>query len=531
MIPRLRARRPLAVAAALSVAAVLAACSSQTLGTVTESTPATTPTPSASVPASPGATPGATSGTDPALAVYYGQHLAWSACGGSFRCAYLTVPIDYAKPAGDTMKLAVLRLPASGDRLGSMITDPGGPGSSGVDFARQARALFSDTLRSHYDVVGFDPRGVQRSSPITCLSDKQWDGYLAADGTPDTAAEESQYVAWDKTFAQGCVSRSNLEVLKHASTVETAKDLDILRVALGDKKLTYFGFSYGTMLGAVYADLFPTHIARMVLDGAMDPSIGNVGLTHGQAKGMELALTRFVEDCDKQSDCPLPDGVQTGLTKLQSWLDGLDAKPLTTGDPERPLTQALGLGAIFSYLYFPAYGDWDALRAGLQDAFDGDGSTLLQMFDERNQRNDAGHYTTNLYSAYYAISGLDYPDRPDEAQIKVLADQWSKEAPIAGASLAWSTLLYSYWPVPATGHPHEIHAPGSPPILVVGTTYDPATPYPWAQALAKQLSKGVLLTRVGDGHTGYGKGSACTDQAVDSYLVTGATPPAGTVCR
>ena len=523
MITRLRSRRPLALAGALSVAALLAACSSRTIGSITESTAA----PSSS--ASPSA--GASAGVDPALATYYGQRLSWTACGGSFRCAYLTVPLDYAKPDGTTIKLAVLRLPASGSRIGAMVTDPGGPGDSGVDFAREARALFSDTLREHYDVVGFDPRGVQRSSPINCLSDKQWDEYFAADGSPDGAAGEAQFVALDKTFAQGCLARSNPEVLKHVSTVETAKDLDILRAALGDKKLTYFGFSYGTMLGAVYADLFPTHIARMVLDGAMDPSIGNVGLAHGQAKGMELALTRFVEDCDKQSDCPLPDGTQAGLDKLQSWLTGLDSKPLSTGDPKRPLTQALGLGAIFSYLYFPAYGDWDSLRVGLQDAFDGDGSTLLQMYDERNDRDGAGRYTTNLYSAYNAISAIDYPDRPDEAQVKVLADQWSKEAPIAGASLAWATLLYNYWPVPATGHPHEIHAPGSPPILVVGTTYDPATPYPWAQALAKQLSKGVLLTRVGDGHTGYGKGSDCTDQAVDRYLVTGVTPPVGTVCR
>ena len=527
MITALRTRRALALVGALAAAALVASCSSKTIGTVTQSSPA--PGPSSS--ATPGASSSVPSGVDPALATFYGQRLNWAVCGGSFRCATLTVPLDYSQPGGATIKLAVLKLPASGQRIGSMVTDPGGPGASGVDFARQARAIFSDSLREHYDVVGFDPRGVQRSSPINCLTDQQWDDYLAADGTPDDAAEQNQLVAWDKTFTAGCASRSNAQVLKHVSTVETAKDLDILRAALGDPKLTYFGFSYGTMLGAVYADLFPTHIARMVLDGAMDPSIGNVGLAHGQAKGMELALTRFVEDCDKQSDCPLPDGTQAGLDKIQSWLDGLDSKPLPTGDAKRPLTQALGLGAIFSYLYFPAYGDWDTLRAGLQDAFDGDGSTLLQMYDERNDRNDAGHYTTNLYSAYNAISALDYPDRPDVTQVKTLADQWSKEAPIAGASLAWATLLYNYWPVPATGRPHEIHAPGSPPILVVGTTYDPATPYPWAQALAKQLSKGVLLTRVGDGHTGYGKGSDCTDQAVNHYLVSGTTPPAGTVCQ
>jgi len=189
------------------------------------------------------------------------------------------------------------------------------------------------------------------------------------------------------------------------------------------------------------------------------------------------------------------------------------------------------VNAIASYLYFPAFGDWDQLLIGLQASFDGDGSTLLSMLDERTSRNEAGHYPDNFESALYAVNALDRPDRPTAAQSQVLADQWSKEAPVFGAFTAWGILPYQYWDVPADDSPHVITAPGSPKILVVGTTYDPATPYPWAQAVAKNLSQGVLLTRVGEGHTAYGKGSQCTDSAIDRYLLTGVTPTAGTVCR
>jgi pimeloyl-ACP methyl ester carboxylesterase len=516
--------RRLSVGALVAVAAVLlAACSSGTIGSITQET---------SSAGSPNPSPSTSGSVQPGLARFYDQKPAWRACGGGFLCASVLVPIDYAAPDGDAIALAVIKLPASSPaaRIGALVTDPGGPGASGVDFARDAKGLFSAGLRARYDIVGFDPRGVQRSAPVNCLSDAQWDAFNAYDGSPDTTAEEAGLASWDKELGQSCEARS-AHVLGHVSTVESAKDMDILRAILGQPTLDYFGFSYGTFLGATYADLFPTKVGRMALDGAMDPSLGMVGLQHGQAKGFELALDRFVADCQHQSDCPLPGGTQAGLAKLQQFFTSLDAHPLPTGDDKRPLTQALGVGAVIDYLYFPAYGDWDQLRSGLQAAFDGDGSVMLAMFDQFQGRNDAGKYTSNLASSYFSVEALDYPDRPDVAQARVLAAQWAKEAPLLGATFAWATMSASFWPVAATGHPHEIHAPGSPPILVVGSTYDPATPYPWAQALASQLSKGVLLTRVGDGHTAYGKGSACIDSAVDRYLLTGVTPPIGTVCH
>jgi pimeloyl-ACP methyl ester carboxylesterase len=508
-------------------ALLLAACSQAKVGTITEGSAA----PSQSASPSPSASASVDPGVDPALAPYYTQRLSWAGCGGSFECADLTVPLDYAQPTGDTTKISVLRLKSSGGtRLGALVTNPGGPGGSGVDFARAARSIFPEQVLAAYDVVGFDPRGVQRSSPIECLTDAQYDAFIALDGTPDDKAEVTQIDAALKQFADGCKAKSGA-MLAHVGTPDSARDMDVLRAALGEDKLDYVGFSYGTLLGATYADLFPTKVGRMVLDGAVDPTLGNIGLQHGQAKGFELALRRFVENCQQQSDCPLPDGTQAGLDSIKTLFDDLDSEPLPTGQTDRPLTQALAQGAVLSYLYFPAYGDWDALRQGLAAAFDGDGSVLLDMLDQRNERSSNGKYATNLPYAYYAVSALADPARPTTAETATLAAQWTKESPILGDLFAWANDIWQYWPVAANDTPHALTAKGAPPILVVGTTYDPATPYPWSQSLAKQLSSGVLLTRVGDGHTAYGKGSACTDNAVDRFLLTGKAPAEGTVCR
>lgn len=521
-IPSSRRRAAIAAAAVVAgLSLVLSSCSG-TVGSVTQESPTSGGSSSGS-PASP---------SDPALATFYSQRLAWTPCGGSFVCARLTVPLDYSAPSGGTITLALIKLPASdpAQRIGSLVTNPGGPGASGVDFVRSARAVFDASLRARYDIVGFDPRGVAGSDPVECLTDKQTDAFLAVDGTPTTPAQVTAIDTLARQLAVGCRTRSP-KIYAHIGTLDAARDVDVLRAALGDQKLTWFGFSYGTELGATYADLFPTHVGRMVLDGAIDPSLTNVEMSHGQAKGFEVALHHFVLWCDQQADCPLPQGEQQGVDRIAAFFDGLDTTPLATHDAKRPLTQALAMNAVLSYLYFPAYGDYDQLLIGLQDAFDGDGQTLLSMLDQRNERNSRGHYADNFISALYAVNALDRPDRPTAAQSAVLAEQWSKEAPVFGAFTAWGILPFQYWDVPATDPPHEIHAPGSPKILVVGTTYDPATPYPWAQALAKQLSQGVLLTRVGDGHTGYGKGSACTDSAVDRYLLSGETPPTGTVCH
>jgi pimeloyl-ACP methyl ester carboxylesterase len=476
-------------------------------------------------------TPAPTASVEPSLAPFYGQRLVWAGCGNGLRCSKLLVPVDYAHPTSGSIRLALIKLPTPNQvtRIGSLILNPGGPGGSGVDYARSARSVVDGAVRSRYDVVGFDPRGVARSAPVECLDDGQTDAFLALDATPDTPTEVRRLDQASRQFADECKARSP-RMYAHIGTEDAARDVDVLRAALGDQKLYWLGASYGTFLGATYADLFPTRVGRMVLDGAIDPTLGNVELTHGQVKGFELALGRFVQDCQRHSDCPLPQGTQAGLDRIQRLFHDLDATPLDTGDPARPLTESLAENAVLSYLYFPPT-DWEQLRFGLQSAFDGDGSVLLLMLDDRTRRDDSGHYANNSNAALYAVSALDRPDRPTADQSQMLADQWSKEAPIFGTFLAWGDLPFQYWSAPATGRPHAIHAPGSPKILVVGTTYDPATPYPWAQALAKQLSQGVLLTRVGDGHTGYGMGSQCTDTAIDRYLLTGVTPPAGTVCR
>jgi pimeloyl-ACP methyl ester carboxylesterase len=527
-------------AVVLATALLLVACST-TSGTVTQDSASTSvssaggdPSSSTSSTASSTATASAapTPSLDPALAQFYGQTLVWTACGGGFQCSRLTVPLDYADPTGDKIRIALIRLRAGNPsaRLGSLVINPGGPGASGVDFVRGAKSAFDAPVRARYDIVGFDPRGVARSAPVVCLSDKQTDEFLAADGTPTTPDQVATIDSLAKGLADGC-KRNAPKLFAHISTVEAVKDVDILREALGDSTLNWFGFSYGTLLGTTYADLFPTRVGRMVLDGVIDPSLSNVELAHGQAKAFEVALHHFIAWCDRQRDCPLPKGDQAGIDRIQGFLDSIDGNPLQTADPKRPLTQALAMNTMISYLYFPAYGDWDQLLIGLQAAFDGDGSTMLSMLDDRTDRNESGHYADNFESALYAVSALDRPDRPTAAESQRLADMWAQEAPVFGAFTAWGILPYQYWSVAANDPPHEIHAPGSPKILVVGTTSDPATPYPWAQSVAKQLSQGVLLTRVGDGHTGYGKGSRCTDSAIDRYLLTGATPPVGTVCH
>ena len=519
-------RRWTVLAGAATAALLLAAC------TTASPSPPVSSSPTSSVGPTTASTPANASAPDiAALSKYYGQQLRWTSCGGSFQCSKLTVPLDYSQPSGATISLAVIRLRTAdrATRLGSLVLNPGGPGGSGVAYARGAEAIVDDPVRARYDIVGFDPRGVGASAPVHCLTDKQIDLYTTTDGTPTTPAGVAKQVVVSKMFAAGCATTSPA-LFAHIGTIDSARDVDILRAALGDKTLNWLGASYGTFLGATYAGLFPTRVGRMVLDGAIDPTLTNNQLSLGQAKGFELALRHFVANCDQHSDCPLPkSSVQAGIARIQTLFVALQHKPLPT-DGGRPLTSALAMNAVLSYLYFPP-DDWDQLRYGLTDALSGNGATLLSMLDSRQGRDQNGRYTDNSTDALYAVNALDRPDRPGVVETEASAAAWGKVAPVFGAFLAWGQLPFTYWSAPATDTEHRITAPGSPPILVVGTTYDPATPYAWAHSLASQLSKGVLLTRIGDGHTAYGVGSPCIDKAIDTFLVSGTPPLAGTVCR
>lgn len=468
--------------------------------------------------------------TPPAdLTRFYDQQLRWSGCGGSFECSRLTVPRDWAHPDQGDIDVAVIRLPASDPehRIGSLLVNPGGPGVSGVEYARAARAQFTAPLREAYDIVGFDPRGTGETSPVRCLSDARLAAYFAADPTPDDAAERSAFTASIDELTQGCEQRSG-QILPFVSTEDTARDMDVLRAALGDDRLGYLGASYGTYLGAVYAGLFPDRVGRMVLDGALDPALDGVETGKQQLQGFQQAFDSFVADCATHSDCPLPaDKVAAGQRMSQFFAD-VDAHPLSTGDPARPLTEGLATLGVGEALYAPEY-FWEPLRAGLTQAFNGDGSVLLQLSDLYTNRHEDGSYS-NLLEANLAINCLDKGSLKTVGQAERLVPEYERLSPVFGAGFAWSSISCRDWPYPPQAPAEAIHAPGAAPILVIGTTRDPATPYSWAQALAGELDSGVLLTFDGDGHTAYNRGNACINRAVEAYLVSGTVPEDGKTC-
>ncbi|MFF4120112.1 alpha/beta hydrolase [Streptomyces sp. NPDC001714] len=525
---RPRARTRTMAAALLSAAALLASgCSSA--GGASTATSASTSAGTAQLAALPRSTPST-------LAPYYDQKLSWRECGvPGFQCATMKAPLDYADPGAGDVRLAVARKKATGKTkpLGSLLVNPGGPGGSAVDYLQQYAGIgYPAEVRARYDMVAVDPRGVARSEPVECLNGPQMDTFTETDMTPDDQKETDRLVGEFKTFAEACGKRS-AQLLRHVSTVDSARDMDILRAVLGDQKLNYVGASYGTFLGATYAGLFPERVGRMVLDGAMNPSLSARELNLQQTEGFETAFQSFARDCAKRTDCPLGDKGSTPTQiadNLKTFFQKLDAHPIPTGDPDgRKLTESLATTGVIAAMYDQA--EWEQLRDALHTAMkDNDGAGLLALSDSYYERDPDGRYS-NLMFANAAVNCLDLPPAftsPEEVE-KALPE-FEKASPVFGPNLAWASLNCAYWPVRATGEPHRIEAKGAAPIVVVGTTRDPATPYPWARSLAEQLSSGRLLTYVGDGHTAYGRGSTCIDSAINTYLLNGTPPPEGKRC-
>ncbi|MEV7973454.1 alpha/beta hydrolase [Cellulomonas sp. NPDC089187] len=505
-----RHARTLALTAVAALA--LAACSAGDGRTDTDATPS--PVVPTSVP-------------DGAEKIY-AQQIDWSSCG-DLECATVTVPLDWSDPSGDTIDIAVNRHQATGEKLGSLLINPGGPGGSGID-ALSSIALggFGDDVIAAYDLIGFDPRGVGQSTAVDCVGDAEMDALVSADYDFSTdegvAAAEAAYA----TLGKGCLANTG-PLLEHVDTVSAAKDMDVIRAVLGDDTLTYVGYSYGTQLGATYAALFPQQVGRLVLDGALDPTLSSQELSLGQAVGFENALRAYVTDCQNGTDCPLTGTVDEGLTQIRALLDQATATPLPTGTDGRTLTGALAFSGIALPLYDES--SWSYLTMGLREALAGDGSVLLQLADLYYDRDASGTYTTNSTVAFWAIGCADDRGTTDIAQMRADAAEIEAAAPTVGSFFGYGGVLCANWPVAEAGGLDSYTAEGAAPIVVIGTTNDPATPYTWAESLTATLGdSATLLTYEGEGHTAYGRSNSCILDAVDAYLVDGTVPADGTRC-
>ncbi|MFM9609957.1 alpha/beta hydrolase [Streptomyces niveiscabiei] len=457
-----------------------------------------------------------------------GQKLDWRRCTGSsapgsaWQCATMKAPLDWSKPEGRAIDVALLRTKSSGsegERIGSLLFNFGGPGGSGVDTLPSFEPDYT-TLRERYDLVSFDPRGVGRSEGVRCRSDEEIAAAESVDATPDTPAEERAFLQDADSFGQGCEKAAG-ELMSHVSTTDTARDMDLMRQVLGDDKLHYFGTSYGTELGGVYAHLFPKNVGRLVLDAVVDPTADAVGHGRNQAQGFQRALDNYLKSTGQDP--------KAGTRKIADLLERLDAEPLPTSS-DRELTQALAVTGIVTPLYSESA--WPSLTSALEEAEDGDGTGLLALADAYNERDASGHYSTETHSQR-VISCLDDKQRPTADETRKILPEFEKISPVFGPFLAWDTAGWCHdWPVAGQYETPEVSAPGAAPILLVGNTGDPATPYEGARRMAGELGKGVgvLLTWKGEGHGAYGSGSDCVDSAVDAYLLDGTVPRDGKVC-
>lgn len=459
--------------------------------------------------------------------------LDWAPCRGKLtsqaglQCATLAVPIDPSTPDGPTLDLALARKKSTGsadERIGSLVMNPGGPGGSGLEFLANASMAFPSSLTDRFDLVSFDPRGVGESDPVRCLDDDQKDEQLEGDLSPDDDAERAHSEAQQAELRKGCETR-NPDLVTHMSTADVAADMDRIRAAVGDEKLNYLGYSYGTAIGATYAAKFPANIRAMVLDGSVSPSASVADQAMVQATGFERTLGNFVTTCDADKSCALaPDTAAA----IESTRRSLEEKPVEvkTGAGTRTLTSDLFDYGLATALYDTS--TWGPTAKAIKNIRSGGAKTILALVDRQTGRQADGSYD-NSSDAQTMVNCADQNDHLTEEQARVEEEKIRAAAPTFGGLLGAGLTGCNDWPAPAEPTPAP-SAVGAPPILVIGTVGDPATPYEWAQEMSAALTGSVLLTYEGDGHTAFLRGGPCIEDAVVDYLVDLTLPAVGTRC-
>ncbi len=470
-----------------------------------------------------------------------GQPVSWGPCqkgggGGDAlpipagaQCGKIAVPVNYDKPDDAQATIALIRFRATGEKIGSLIINPGGPGESGIEAASSLVEGLPTQVRQRFDLVGFDPRGVGASTPaLWCNSDEDNDRLRADPQVDYSPAGVDRIEKTTKEFVQRCVDKMGTEFLANVGTTSVAKDLDALRAAVGDDKLNYLGYSYGTRIGAAYAEAYPDKVRAMILDGAVDPNADPIQADIDQAQAFQKAFDDYAADCAKDPACPLGTDAAKAVAVYRGLVDPLVDKPLKTKDP-RGLAYSDAIVGTIMALYSPNL--WRHLTQGLTEMTKGRGDTMLALADMYMRRDAEGHYT-NATDARVAVNCVDQPPVNDRDKVVAEDKRLREVAPFMSygeftGHAPMSTC--AFWPVPATSTPHTAKAPGLPPVLVISTTGDPATPYQAGVDLAKQLG-GALLTFKGTQHTVAFQGEQCVDDYVAAYLVDLKLPPAGATC-
>lgn len=482
---------------------------------------------------------------------YYEQTITWGACASgtfnSFRgvdssdpseyqCAFLKAPLDWSNPGGDQISLALAVHRSGSEGAPALFVNPGGPGGAVVSaLPYYAAKGLGESVVNAYDIVALDPRGVGGSTPVFCLSDQEKDRYNAGEDDSDSAGDDNPQSAVEsvqeesRTIAAGCREHSG-SLFEHIDTVSAARDFDMVRAVLGQDTLNLLGYSYGTFLGATYAGLFPERVGRFVLDGALDPTLSVNEVSALQMRGLDASLQQWISDCATQSSCPMGRSREEGIETVTSFLKSLEDAPMPTSNPSRPLTGKLAVTALTGSMYNTQW--WPQLTQAFASAWrGGDGSGLLAIADTLNSRNEDGTYADNSFDAINAINNLDYTPEGTIDLWVTQAVALKEELRILGKYVGYPSAALEAWPTRHAAR-SRITAQGAAPIVVIGTTHDPATPYSMAQGLSGQLASGVLVSVEGWNHTSYRRGAnQCVVRAVEDYLVAGTVPSDGLMCQ